>query len=180
MVAPDLPPNHGTVIVHVDGDEYLVDASLLTAEPLLLDDRTESTVSHPAWGVRCRSVDGKFVISWRPQLRPEGLDCRIDSLLATVEEFRDFHEGTRAWGPFNYEFSLRANRNNQVVGIAHGQRVDIDGSGEVIRGPMTHADRIRFLVETVGWSEEMAIRLPVDVPTPPPPGSRTAMALASS
>ena len=36
LVAPDLPPNHGTVAVRADGRRWLLDASMLHVEPLLL------------------------------------------------------------------------------------------------------------------------------------------------
>jgi N-hydroxyarylamine O-acetyltransferase len=179
LVAPDLPPNHGTVLVTLEQRIYLVDASLLTVDPLLLDEHVDTAVNHPAWGVQCRREYGKWLASWRPQMRPEGLDCRLDVLDATAKQFSNFHEGTRAWGPFNYEFALRANRNGGVVGVAYGQRVDFDSTGQVVHAPMNADERVRFLVETVGWSEETAVRLPADIPTPPPPGSRTAMALGS-
>jgi N-hydroxyarylamine O-acetyltransferase len=34
MALPDLPPNHGTVFVSLDGARWMVDASILFAEPL--------------------------------------------------------------------------------------------------------------------------------------------------
>jgi N-hydroxyarylamine O-acetyltransferase len=41
MVAPNLPPNHGTALVDLPDGRYVVDASILHVEPLpLLTDRT--------------------------------------------------------------------------------------------------------------------------------------------
>ena len=37
LVAPHIPPNHGTVLVTYDDTRYVVDASILHSEPLRLD-----------------------------------------------------------------------------------------------------------------------------------------------
>jgi N-hydroxyarylamine O-acetyltransferase len=178
MVAPGLPPNHGTVVVNFGGQDYLVDASILHGDPLLLHE-DESIVDHPAWGVKCRPVDDTWVIGWRPQLRPEGLDCHINSLDISAEQFSDFHEGTRGWSPFNYELSIRANRKGGVVGVAFGKRVDFTQSGELMQTPLEGEARMRLLVDVLGYSEEIAAQIPADIPTPPPPGSKTAGGLTT-
>lgn len=176
MVVPDLPPNHGTVWVRLDGARYLVDASILYDVPLVLEQGLNSKVEHPAWGVKCRPHGDTWVIEWRPHMRPKGLDCRIDSLGATLEEFMAFHEATRAWGPFNYELSVRSNRGDMVYGIAMGKWIEIGPRGEITESPLTADDRLARLVDTLQYSEEFASRIPADIPTPPPPGSNTAAA----
>ena len=92
----------------------------------------------------------------------------------TRETFRDYHEQTREWSPFNYELTVRVNRDETVVGAACGQRVEIDRTGSMVRTPLAGDDRLRLLVDTIGMREEIIRRLPPDTPTPPPPGSRTA------
>jgi hypothetical protein len=51
LVAPNVPPNHGAVLVVCDEARYVVDASILHSEPLRLDTSTLTRVTHPAWGV---------------------------------------------------------------------------------------------------------------------------------
>ena len=174
MVAPDLPPNHGTVVVTVDGRRYLVDASILFAAPLALESDRATAVDHPAWGVRCARRDGRWHVRWRPLHNPDGMDCRIESLWATGDEFARFHEDTRGWSPFNYQAYLRRNRGAAVEGLAFGERVTLDAAGGVSRRPLDDAERRRVLVEELGIAEELVARLPADRPTPPPPTSRTA------
>jgi N-hydroxyarylamine O-acetyltransferase len=105
LVAPDLPPNHGTVIVELDDTKYVVDASILHSEPLPLVEGETTTIDHPAWGVRCVKRADHWQIRFRPLHLPEGLESRIDQLVATREEFQERHEQTRAWSPFNYAAS---------------------------------------------------------------------------
>jgi len=169
LAAPHLPPNHGTVIVELDGERYVVDASILHTEPLRLDDATTTHVAHPAWGARCAKQDDRWTIAWRPANRPEGLDCRIEEFLVTRASFRERYERTREWSPFNYELSLRVIRGERVLAVANGQRFEVDGHGLVTQQMLEHRGRERFLIEEVGLSEEIVSALPRDRVTPPPP-----------
>ena len=173
VTSPTVPPNHGTVAVDLEQGRYLVDASILFDEPLLLD-RAPTSIDHPAWGVRCRLQEERWHIRWRPLHTPEGIDCRIEHLDATAEMFHGSHEGTRLWSPFNYELSARLLQDDLVVGVAFGRHVTIRGADDVQSEPVGYEERVRLLVEELGMSEEIARRVPPDVPTPPSPWSRTA------
>jgi arylamine N-acetyltransferase len=169
LVAPDLSPNHGTVSVRLDGATWLVDASLLHGAPLRLDPAHETEVPHPAWGARARPDGGRWLVRWRPQHRPEGLDCRIDALDGSAADFAALHEATRGWSPFNYSLYLRVQRGGRVIGAAFGQRVEIDERGAVAQQALDPHER-RRLLEEAGISAAVAAALPDDRPLPPPPG----------
>lgn len=174
LAAPNVPPNHGTVVVDIDRTLYIVDASILHSEPLELDEQTSTGVVHPAWGVQCDMSDGQWMIRWRALHRPDGFDCRIEELDVTRARFQNQHEQTRPWSPFNYELYARSNRGDAVVGVANGHRVELDRSGGVVQKRLEGNERVRFLVDKLGMQEELVQQLPQDMPTPPPPGSRTA------
>ena len=165
LVRPDLPPNHGTVVVVVDGVELLADASMLFGEPLPLFDGAR--VEHPAWGVSLHRQDGKLHVAWRPfHLR---FDCRLDVLETSRAEFRERHEMTRSWSPFNGMLSARRNHDETVIGVSFGQLGAIDAAGALSLIPEpSPRERFDFLVGRLGISEEMAARLPKDEPTPLP------------
>jgi hypothetical protein len=110
--------------------------------------------------------------------QPDGLDCRLQYLHVSRETFRERHEQSRVWSPFNDEVYARAIRGETVVGVAHGQRVAFDSAGGVRHTPLGGDGRLRVLVDELGMHEEIVHRLPLDTPTPPPPGSRTAQAAA--
>jgi len=179
-VAPDVPPNHGSVTVQCEGRRYLVDASILHDEPLalderlLLDERVPAAMAGRAWAVERGSHEGHWSIRWRPLHRSDALDCRIDRFDVTAADFHALHEQSRGWSPFNYGLCLRVNRGDSVIGAALGQRVAIDAMGHIEERPLRGTDRLRFLVEEIGIHEELAHALPADVPMPPPPQSRTA------
>jgi hypothetical protein len=107
--------------------------------------------------------------------RLEGFECRVERFGASLAEYQDFYAKTRSWSPFNYELTVRVNRADNVIGIAQGHSVSLRGDGSVIKTPLAAEDRTRLLLESIGISEEIVRQLPQDVPTPPPPGSRTAL-----
>lgn len=180
LVRPDLPPNHGTVQVRFGHRRYLVDNSILHAEPLSLLDSVGTEIQHPAWGIRCQQRDAHWHITWRPLNHLDGLECRLDRFAATQIEFQDFYDQTSGWSPFNFELTARVNRGQCVVGVTSGHRVVLAEDGTVSRTPLTREERLRVLIDEFRFSDEIAHRLPADVPTPPPPWSQTAQQLRDS
>lgn len=174
LVSPNTPPNHGTVVVTLDETRYVVDASILHGEPLRLDESVPTAVTHPAWGVQCSRRDATWFIRWRPAHNWDGLDCRLDDLHVGRETFRERHEQTRPWSLFNYELYARRLIDDCMVGTTGGHRVEFDGAGAATRTPLTAEERIGFLVDEIGMSEEITRRLPPDTPTPPPPWVKEA------
>lgn len=174
LAAPDLPPNHGTVRVSFGDRYYLVDSGMLCTEPLALDPAAESSVDHAAWGLRCGKRDDRWHIAWRPLHKTNGFECRLERFDATREDFQQAHEHTRGWSPFNFETAARLNREDHVAGIAFGHAVTFESDGGITRRPLDTAERNRVLIEEIGLSEALVSQLPADLPTPPPPGSRTA------
>ncbi len=173
MVAPGIPPNHGSVAVRFGAETFITDASIMHFKPLRVNAAEVTRIDHPAYGVIGHWVDGAFMIRWRPWNRPEGLDCRIDSWSVDETRFRGQHEGTRTWSPFNYELTFNLVRNGGRIGVSGGQRVALDAAGVETASPLGD-ERMAYLVDVLGVSEALAARLPEDQPTPPPPGSRTA------
>ncbi|MCA9285484.1 MAG: arylamine N-acetyltransferase [Phycisphaerales bacterium] len=173
LAAPHLPPNHGTVIVRLDGERLMADASILSGAPLPLPDRGPTAVDHPAWGVRASvAADGRCVVRWRPLHGTlDGLDCRVESVGHTLEDFAQRYAATREWSPFNFAVSARLNRDDGVVGIGLGQLAEFSSRGEQRLRPCTVPERTAFLVERLGIREAVAARLPPDEPLPPPPRS---------
>lgn len=169
LLTPKSPINHGLAYVVIDGARYALDATMLHAEPFRLDADGPTEVAHPAWGVKCRPENGRWILRFRPMLKPDGLDCRIETMEATRAAFNAMYEGSRPWSPFNFELSARLNRGDSVVGTAFGRRIEFTGDGKVLREPLRPEARVRFMVEELGISESLAARVPPDRMTPPPP-----------
>lgn len=173
LVAPGLPPNHGTVTVTLGDTRFLVDASMLHVEPLPLRRDAVTRVGAESWGAEARWEEGSFVIRWRP-LHVDSIDCRIASSCAEASEFSRWHEKTRSWSPFNYQLSARLHQVDGPLGAAFGEAAGIAPQQGRWQRPFEREERLRFLVEVLGVRESTAARLPPDDPMPPPPGAPTA------
>ncbi|HVV01127.1 MAG TPA: arylamine N-acetyltransferase, partial [Verrucomicrobiae bacterium] len=115
LAAPDLPPNHGTVLVSFGPEKYLVDSAMLHGVPLRLEDVGETIIDHPAWGLRVLHRGGQTYISWRPLHKLDGFECRLERFGAARQEYEALYNRTRPWSPFNFELSFRINRGEDVI-----------------------------------------------------------------
>jgi len=177
LVAPNIPPNHGSVLVRLGRDRFVTDASIMSVEPVRVVPGESTSVEHPAWGVAGHWLDGAFAIRWQPLGRDGTIDCRMDSFEVDAARFRAQHEATRSWSPFNTELMFNLVTEDGRIGVASGHKIVIGPDGREMREEIV--DRVAFLVDELGVTERIAARVPHDVPTPPPPGSRTAAAMNS-
>jgi N-hydroxyarylamine O-acetyltransferase len=169
MVAPDLPPNHGTVAVDVDEGRFLVDASMLHGEPLPLRDTT-TRIDHFAWGVEAvPGADGRTAVHWYPFHLEAGMDCRIERFGASEADFRELHEATRTWSPFNYSLCLRRVRGDAMIGFWFGRYGERAAAGTRRYEDVEPSVRRRVLCDDVGLSARLVDAVPADREVPPPP-----------
>lgn len=166
LVTPDpsMPPNHGTVTVDFDGHRYLVDASILHQRPIALDEDIKQNIPN----AELRKRNGQWFVWWLPGIM-DGLECRIDSLIATAAEFVHHHQNTKEWSPFNYQLNARIVKDDGVLAISKGEVIQISNSGSVRRLELTEVQLRQILIEEFHVSESLVSQLPHDQRTPPPP-----------
>lgn len=162
-------PNHGTVVVTLDGRQYLIDGSILTERPLPLQEEDPGQVKHPAAQVRVEKRAEHWQVFWRPLHRLDGVWCRIDAIDVPVSTFDQHHERTRRWSPFNFALYARINTQVRIIGVASGHKITLGPDSQAISEAMLGNERVRFLVEDLGIAEEIVAALPADEPVAPPP-----------
>jgi N-hydroxyarylamine O-acetyltransferase len=175
MPTPEIKgPNHGTVIVTVDGDRWIADASILSGVPIRIPAAGETIGETENGGrlPRFEWLDGSPAVIWQALMAPAGFPCRIDLIGASSGDWDALHQRTAAWSPFNFQLSARVGRGDGSVGISSGQRFRFDADGTLSVTPLDLPERVRFLVEELGISEELAGQVPDDRPTPPRPEGR--------
>jgi hypothetical protein len=139
-------PNHATVLVRGEDagnvGDVIVDSSFLTVDPVPLPELERDRT------FRFRAFRPESGEEWRLLLTDVPLE------LAAA-----WHEATRDGSKFNRLLAVRRNRGGDVVGWNWGEarRIRADGSVEVV-----DVDRTTWLVEQVGFSEELASSLPAD------------------
>jgi N-hydroxyarylamine O-acetyltransferase len=168
MSSPDARgPNHGSVIVSVEGEQWIVDASILSGEPIRISAPGEPPAARTL--PRLEWLDGNPAVIWRMLSAPAGFPCRIDRIGADAREWDTLHEQTGNWSPFNYQLSARVLRGETSLGVSSGQRFTFNPDGLLSASHLDRDGRVRFLVEEIGISEEIARRVPDDCPVPPRP-----------
>ena len=108
-------------------------------------------------------------VVWRTATAPEGFPCRIERIGADATEWDERHQRTSDWSPFNYQLNARVLRSGASVGVARGERYTVDPDGSVSSRELDAHERVQFLVEELGISEEIALQVPDDRPLPPRP-----------
>ena len=166
LSSPDATaPNHGSVIATIEGEQWIVDASILSGEPIRIPDAGEPAARGPL--PRFQWLDSRPAVVWRTATAPEGFPCRIERIGAGATEWDERHQLTRGWSPFNYQLNARVLRSGASVGVARGERYTVDPDGSVSSHELDAHGRVRFLVEELGISEEIALQVPDDRPPPP-------------
>jgi N-hydroxyarylamine O-acetyltransferase len=118
--------NHGTVIVDVDGGEWLVDSSLLTHIPLPLTSQT-FLGQQGAFAAEVEPVEGAHVLwAYSP---PGGahFPCRIFRNEVAHDEYLQRYEASRVRSPFNSRLYIGRNRGREthlIVGNVRWSRSD--------------------------------------------------------
>ncbi len=163
-------PNHATVVVTLDGCQYLIDGSMLTERPLPLQEGSPGQAQHPAAMIQFEKRADQWQFFCRPLHLLDGVWCRIDAIDVSVSAFDRYYEGTRAWSRFNFALYARINTQDQVTGLIADQKITIKPDGQATSEAMESDERVKFLVEHLGIAEDIIAKLPVDEPLPPPPG----------
>jgi N-hydroxyarylamine O-acetyltransferase len=170
LVTPDVPPsNHGSVVVTIGNERYVVDASILMGAPLRLPRPGEPPEPAADAVPRIERRGEMYVIMWRHPKNPAGFPCRFDRIGLDTPEWDALHQRTGIWSPFNYAVSARANRGPNVIGFVTGHRFAIDAIGTFSEEPRERAGRDRFLVEELGLDSSLVALLPDDRELPPAP-----------
>ena len=114
--------SHGSTKVRIDETDWLVDSSMLTANPLPLADELFIT-NHPLWAAEIEHVDGTHVIWWDSMPAPEFIPCRLLMENVPHDFYVERYEASRARSPFNERIYVRRNRADSVLVITGNRRL---------------------------------------------------------
>ena len=163
MTSPDaVGPTHGTVIATLDNRRYLVDGSMLTEQPVPVEEGFTSEPGHPAERIRVEHRESFWQVFWHSAHRPDGVWCRIEREDVSLDDFNQYHERTRTFSRFNSSLYVRLNQPSSTTTIVFGERVVIGSDGHLSRTTLSDEELIQSLVEDFGIAEELAARLPAD------------------
>lgn len=150
-------PTHGTVIVHLDGEDWILDSSILTVDPLPLARETVHVHPGPLHPVEIEWHDGSFVLWFEAATQRSQFPCRV--LTWDVEEsvFAKRYEVSRTGGPFNQRLFVRRNFPGRLVMLIGNKRWERTMEGETER--VLAADEVvSELTGSLGFSSSVVDR----------------------
>ena len=153
--------NHATTIVHLDGEDLIVDSSILHVEPLPL--RDGARLDDPAHRVRIERTAGEWVLWWTMHSRDAEMACLLLEDDVPLARYLDRYEASRVTG-FSYFLTFTKNLPGGVLSVNGDRRTFRHVDGAVTSE--TVLDRAGVLVAEGGLSPAVVDRLPPDEPDP--------------
>ena len=164
------PPDragHGSVVVTIGGIDYLVDASIMSFEPLPLVAGEPANTSPSIHQIRTAWTDTGFDVVWLTgHARDTPIHFRPDAEYDRVDHafFLDGYERSKHSGPFNRALRVCRRYPDSIVTIQRDELTTVDADGAVAKRNLVALERAQVLIEWLGFSEEIARRLPDDEP----------------
>ncbi len=163
LTDPDTCPNHGTVVVTIDGQEWLTDSSMLFDEPLRLPASGEAVeVADAVHPVSAVGHYDYWVVTWRPAHADVAVGCEIDRAVADPQSWDAAHDRTRGYSLFNQALYARRNTTEGIVAYGRGNLVERGPDGALTKRPVPVDEARAMLIERFGYSEQIVDALPPD------------------
>ncbi len=145
-------PNHGSVIVRTDGEDYLVDSSILCETVLPLRRGECVQCEDPVHPITVEPVGESFRIWFGFAMNAHRMPCRL--LIDPVDHafYLERYEASREISPFNERFYARRNFDDSLVSYVGNTRFVKTAAG-VEAADMSDADLAAAVVRELGLSE---------------------------
>jgi N-hydroxyarylamine O-acetyltransferase len=169
VIIPGYPAgaNHGSVLVNLDGVEYIFDLVLGAFKVLpLVTGRSASTGT----GIHDVQVvpleDGAFELIFRLGWAPVSLPFRTEPEHDPVDHafFLARYDNANRVGFFNDTLLITRRFANSIVTIGRMNKIVVSADGVLTKTELTTAQRDEALVQELGLSPEVVSMIPPDVP----------------
>ena len=154
----DGTPNHGSVIVRIGGDDFLVDSSMLTERviPLRLGERFE--VDDPVHPMVVEPVGDSWRIWWGYTMNTGTMPCRLLEDPVEHSFYLARYEISREMSPFNVALYARRNLEGRLVSFLGRNRFSKSKAG-IESAELADEDLSIALRRDLGLSAELVSRL---------------------
>jgi arylamine N-acetyltransferase len=160
--------NHGSVLVTLEGVDYLVDGNLGAFKVLPLVPRRTTSSGDGLHAISAVPLEVGFDVIWyQGHDRQEPLTFRTEPEHDPVDHafFLKRYDLTKSKsrGLFNYALFICRRFPDFVVTIGRKNKITVAADGTMTKTEINDAERRRVLVEEFGISEEIVEALPADV-----------------
>jgi len=153
-----MDPNHGAIIVHLDGKRMYVDPGVAAEQALELVPGKPNRTPSEAFGIW---DEGDGHVWWRPGHSRRAIEVVMDLDKLSYEFFADRYEKTKEFSLFNTTLYVRRNRDDGILTYGRGNILRVDTQGELTAEPIDESEIPAFLIEQMGLSEEIVARVPL-------------------
>ena len=152
-------PTHGTTVVTIGEEEWLIDTSMLTDEPLLLSGEDTTSIEHPVFATTAEPVDEGWLFHFSMPYAEMTMPCRtITPEAAEHAFFVERFEISRNMGPFNSGPNAKRNDSGGVIAYGGAKRFRRTAEG-IEESDLGDSETFAGLREEFGLSEEIVDRL---------------------
>jgi len=175
MIDSPGPPDragHGSVVVTLDGIDYLVDASILSFEALPLVPGAPATAGPGIHQIRAAwteteadsTATGVDVIWLTGHARDTPIHFRPSPEFDRVDHafFLDGYERSKHSGPFNRALRVCRRYPDSIVTIHRNELTTVAADGSVSKCALSASERTGVLLDQLHYSEESIQNLPPD------------------
>jgi len=159
--------NHGSVVVSLDGSNYLVDAWMASFKVLPLIPGKPSLTGNGIHDVRAVPIESGFEIITYPGFnREQTLPFRPEPEYDPVDHtfFVARYDRTKAVGFFNDAIFICRHLSESIITMGRKSKFHLAADGTLTKTEPTEAERKTSLIQDFGLSQEIVEKLPPNVP----------------
>ncbi len=150
--------NHGSLVVRLAGEEWIVDSSIQCGRPILLRRGEETRHDDPVHPIRVEPAEAGTVVHWGMAQSRDTMPCRLMSDPVDEAFYLERYEISRGYSVFNNALYARKNFPDRLVSFLGNKRFEKTAGGVASR-ELAPAELERALVHELGLSEAIVARL---------------------
>jgi arylamine N-acetyltransferase len=168
VIVPNYPAgaNHGSVLVTLDGFDYVFDLTFGSFKVLPLVPGQSASTETGIHNLRATPLDGGgfelfFHLGWSTEplpFRPEPEHDQVDHAFFLTHYVR-----ANRVGFFNDTLLISRRFPDSIVTIGRGRKLVVSADGVLTKTDLTIAQRDETLIQELGLSEEVVASIPPDV-----------------
>lgn len=143
--------NHGSLIVRLDGGEWMVDSSIQNGWPIRLERGVASNEPDPVHPIRVEPVGESFRVHWGMTQSRDTLPCRLMQDPVDEAFYLERYEISRGYSVFNNALYARRNFPGRLVSYVGRTRHEKTSQGVASRA-LEPAELRDALVGEMGYS----------------------------
>jgi arylamine N-acetyltransferase len=161
--------NHGSVLVRLEGIDYLVDAQLAAFTALPLVPGQSASTGDGIHDIRAVPEAGGFDVQWYPgSNRQKPLVMRPELEMGPVDhgyflaQYDLSASPDRRRSPFNEALFIARHFPESILVVGRNNKIEVSSENVVTKSEITLDERARILIEELGISEDAVNAIPPD------------------